>query len=222
MLVAPSLAARDEVHRQLGRGGMATVYRAEERKHGRQVASKVLRPDLSASLGTERFLREIGIIARLAHPNVVPLIDSGEADGLLYYVTPYLRGGSLRDRLAREGRLSLAETVRVAHEVGAALDHANRAGFVHRDVKPENVLFADGIALLTDFGVAQACAALSAKSDQAITGEITAAGVALGTPNYMSPEQAAGERDVGVASDVYSLACFAPFAPTFLPASRRP
>lgn len=207
MLVAPTLAARYAVERELGRGGMATVYLAEERKHGRKVAIKVLRQDLSASLSTDRFLREIGIIARLTHPHVVPLIDSGEADGLLYYVTPYLAGGSLRERLTRDGKLSLSETLRVSHEIGAALDHAHRAGFVHRDVKPENVLFADGIALLTDFGVAYACRSLETSRKDTAASAITAVGTALGTPSYMSPEQAAGERDVGVASDVYSLAC---------------
>lgn len=206
-LVAPTLASRYAIERELGRGGMATVYLAEERKHLRKVAIKVLRQDLSASLGTDRFLREIGIIARLTHPHVVPLIDSGEADGLLYYVTPYISGGSLRDRLAQHHTLPLSEALRIAHDVGAALDHAHRAGFVHRDVKPENVLFADGIALLTDFGVAQACASIEATQTEATRSAITAAGTALGTPSYMSPEQAAGERDLGIASDVYSLAC---------------
>ena len=206
---APALAVRYAIERELGRGGMATVYLAEERKHGRHVAVKVLRPDLAASLGAERFLREIGIVARLAHPHVVPLIDSGEANGLLYYVTPYLSGGSLRDRLTRETRLPIADVVRIAREIGSALDHAHRAGFIHRDVKPENVLFADGLALLTDFGVAQACCALvdAATPSSAIMQVVTSAGLALGTPNYMSPEQAAGERDVTAASDVYSLAC---------------
>ncbi|MFP5354178.1 MAG: serine/threonine-protein kinase, partial [Gemmatimonadota bacterium] len=136
---------------------MARVYLAEERKHRRAVAIKVLLPELAASLGPERFLREIGIVARLAHPHVVPLIDSGEADGFLYYVTPYLQGGSLRDRLLKQAPLTADEAIRIAREVGAALDHAHRAGFVHRDVKPENILFADGMALLTDFGVARAC-----------------------------------------------------------------
>ncbi|HEX4931718.1 MAG TPA: serine/threonine-protein kinase, partial [Gemmatimonadaceae bacterium] len=133
---APTLQSRYQLERELGRGGMARVYLAQERKHRRQVAIKVLHPEVAASLGTERFLREIGIVAQLAHPHVVPLIDSGEADGLLYYVTPYVRGGSLRERLLREGRLSLDDTIRIARELGAALDHAHRAGFIHRDVKP--------------------------------------------------------------------------------------
>ena len=204
---APTLRARYQLERELGRGGMARVYLAEERKHRRQVAIKVLHPEIAASLGTERFLREIGIVAQLAHPHVVPLIDSGEADGLLYYVTPYVRGGSLRDRLQREPRLSLDDTLRIARELGAALDHAHRAGFIHRDVKPENILFADGMALLTDFGVARAFEAICEERSVSPATAVTTAGLALGTPAYMSPEQAAGERDIGVASDVYSLAC---------------
>lgn len=203
---APTLGARYAIERELGRGGMARVYLAEERKHRRAVAIKILLPELAASLGPERFLREIGIVARLAHPHVVPLIDSGEADGLLYYVTPYLRGGSLRDRLLAHAPLAVDEAIRIAREVGAALDHAHRAGFVHRDVKPENILFADGMALLTDFGVARACDLVgSASRDGPSRGEVTTPGLVLGTPAYMSPEQAAGDHDVGVASDVYSL-----------------
>jgi serine/threonine-protein kinase len=183
---------------------MATVYLAEEKKHGRKVAIKVLRPELAASVGAERFLREIGIAARLAHPHIVPLIDSGEAEGLLYYVSPFVAGGSLRDRLRADGRLSVRDSVRIAGEVGAGLDYAHREGFVHRDVKPENILFADGHALLADFGVARAmcvdCEGVDAR------GPVTGAGIALGTPEYMSPEQASG-GDVDPRSDVYSLAC---------------
>src|SRR3954465_4968665 len=151
------LGSRYRVVRELGRGGMATVYLAEELKHGRTVAIKVLRPDFAPVLGAERFLREIGIAARLSHPHLVPLIDSGEAGGLLYYVLAYLPGGSLRDRLRREPRLPVGDAVRIAGEGGAGLDFARRAGFVHRDVKPENILFADGLALIADFGLA--CAA---------------------------------------------------------------
>ena len=200
------LAARYSIERELGAGGMATVYLAEEKKHGRKVAIKVLRPELAASVGTERFLREIGIAARLAHPHIVPLIDSGDAEGLLYYVSPFVPGGSLRDRLMKEQHLPVRDVVRIASEVGAGLDYAHRAGFVHRDVKPENILFADGHALLADFGVARAtCAAESeGRSD---SGPVTGAGIALGTPEYMSPEQASGDRDVDARSDVYSLAC---------------
>ena len=203
---AKALASRYAIERELGRGGMARVYLAEERKHRRAVAIKVLHPELAASLGPDRFLREIGIVARLAHPHVVPLIDSGEADGLLYYVTPYLRGGSLRDRLLTDAPLALHEAVRIAREIGAALDHAHRAGFVHRDVKPENILFADGMALLTDFGVARACELVELPArDAPSPGELTTPGLVLGTPAYMSPEQASGDREIGAASDVYSL-----------------
>src|SRR6266480_6180278 len=154
--------SRFVLERELGRGGMATVYLARETKHERQVAIKVLRPEVSAAFGAERFLREIGIAARLSHPHLVPLIDSGEADGFLYYISAFIPGGSLRDRLRREGKLPIHDTLRIAEEVGAGLDFAHRAGFVHRDVKPENILFADGHALLADFGVARAtCAAES-------------------------------------------------------------
>jgi eukaryotic-like serine/threonine-protein kinase len=202
--LSTALAGRYEILRELGRGGMATVYLAEEVKHARQVAIKVLHSELAASLGAERFLREIGIVARLSHPHIVPLIDSGEAGGMLYYVSPYVAGGSLRDRLARERRLPIADALRIASEVGTALDYAHRNGFVHRDVKPENILFADGQAVLADFGVARAFGARDADvSDSAVT----EAGLALGTPAYMSPEQASGDRDLGTPSDVYSLAC---------------
>ena len=194
------LGDRYAVEREIGRGGMATVYLAEETKHGRQVAIKVLRPELAATLGADRFLREIGIAARLSHPHLVPLIDSGDAGGLLYYVSAYLPGGSLRERLQREGKLPVRDALRIAEEVSTALDYAHRAGFVHRDVKPENILFADGHALLADFGVARVCCG---------DGEdpVTAAGIAIGTPEYMSPEQASGERNVDGRSDVYALAC---------------
>ncbi len=178
---------------------MATVYLAEEKKHGRKVAIKVLRPEITAALGTERFLREIGIAARLAHPHIVPLIDSGEAGGLLYYVQPHVPGGSLRDRLVEKSPLPIKDALRIAQEIGAGLDFAHRKGFVHRDVKPENILFADGHAVLADFGVARACC-------DAEDG-VTEVGLAVGTPEYMSPEQASGDEDLSAASDVYSLAC---------------
>src|SRR5213593_535309 len=189
-----ALADRYGIERELGRGGMAAVYLAEDRKHGRKVAIKVLQPELVASLGVERFLREIRIAARLSHPHIVPLIDSGEAGGLLYYVQPHVPGGSLRERLERERRLPVKDVLRIAHEVGAGLDFAHRNGFVHRDVKPENILFADGTAVLADFGVARACYAPGVAP---LTDVVTDAGLAVGTPEYMSPEQASGEVNLG-------------------------
>jgi serine/threonine-protein kinase len=189
------------IERELGRGGMATVYLAEERKHGRHVAVKVLRPELGTAFGTERFLREIAIAARLSHPHIVPLIDSGEHDGMLYYVSAYIPGGSLGDQLKREGRLALSDALRITREVGTALDFAHRAGFVHRDVKPENILFADGHALLADFGIARAWAGEGGSP------VVTDAGIAVGTPEYMSPEQASGDQNLDARSDVYSLGC---------------
>ena len=190
------------VERELGRGGMATVYLASEHKHDRTVAIKVLRPELAASLGAERFLREVGIAARLSHPHIVPLIDSGEAGGLLYYVSSYMAGGSLRARLEREGRLPVPDALRIVQEIGAGLDYVHRAGYVHRDVKPENILFADGHAMLADFGIARAFGGQSSESLY-----ITDTGIVLGTPEYMSPEQASGEHELGSSSDIYSLAC---------------
>src|SRR4030081_178 len=161
--LATTLADRYTIERLLGQGGMATVHLAEERKHRRKVAIKVLKQEFAASLGAERFLREIGIAARLSHPHIVPLIDSGESNGALYYVSPFVPGGSLRDRLAREKRLSIDDALRIASEIGVALDYAHRNGFVHRDVKPENILFADDHALLADFGIAHVA---SSTSDQ--------------------------------------------------------
>jgi serine/threonine protein kinase/tetratricopeptide (TPR) repeat protein len=194
------LAGRYVIERPLGQGGMATVYLAEERKHSRHVAVKVLHPDIARSVGTERFLREIRIAAGLSHPHIVPLIDSGEADGHVFYVSVYVPGGSLRDRLMRERTLPLGDALRVAREVGSALESAHRNGYVHRDVKPENILLSEGHAMLADFGVAFVGAPEGGEP-------ITDVGLALGTPEYMSPEQASGERDLGVPSDVYSLAC---------------
>src|SRR5213596_3687268 len=202
--MAAALGDRYIIERELGRGGMATVYLAEERKHGRKVAIKVLRPEITAALGTDRFLREIGIAAQLSHPHVVALIDSCEAAGLLYYVQPHVPGGSLRERLDETRQLPVKDALRIAQEVGAGLDFAHRKGFVHRDVKPENILFADGHAVLSDFGVARACCDAEELDDR---GQVTEVGIAVGTPEYMSPEQASGDADLGTASDIYSLAC---------------
>jgi serine/threonine protein kinase/tetratricopeptide (TPR) repeat protein len=198
--IGSALAGRYTIERELGRGGSATVYLALEEKHGRQVAIKVLKPEVATSLGAERFLREIGITARLSHPHLVPLIDSGEAGGLLYYVAPYISGGSLRDRLVLGGRFTVPDALRVTREVGAGLDYAHRNGFIHRDVKPENILFADGQAMLADFGIAHVGRAATAEP-------LTDAGVVVGTPEYMSPEQASGESNLESRSDIYSLAC---------------
>jgi serine/threonine protein kinase/tetratricopeptide (TPR) repeat protein len=194
-----TLADRYTIERILGHGGMATVHLAEELKHKRKVAIKVLKQEFGASVGADRFLREIGIAAQLSHPHIVPLIDSGESEGSLYYVSPYVAGGSLRDRLARQGKLPVDDALRITHEVGAALDYAHRNGFVHRDVKPENILFADDHALLADFGIAHV-AMPDGKT-------LTVAGLALGTPEYMSPEQASGETEIGIPGDIYGLAC---------------
>jgi serine/threonine-protein kinase len=179
---------------------MATVYLAEDRRHGRKVALKIMRPDVASTLGAERFLREVRLAAQLSHPHIVPLIDSGESDSVLFYVTPYAPGGSLADRLACDGRLPVADALRIAREVGMGLDYVHRSGYVHRDVKPANILFADGHALLGDFGIAYAVRDRDRES-------ITGAGVVIGTPEYMSPEQASGDRDLESQSDIYSLAC---------------
>ncbi len=193
----PSLGSRYRIERVLGRGGSATVYLAEDTRHHRNVAIKVLHPEVAAALGRERFLREIDVVARLAHPHIVPLHDSGAADDLLYYVMPYVDGETLRQRLVREGRLEPDEAVRITREIALGLEYAHRRGLVHRDVKPENVLLADGMALLTDFGIAT-------QADPSI--QLTTSGFMVGTPTYMAPEQILG-RDVDARTDLYALAC---------------
>ncbi len=195
-----ALADRYAIEREVGHGGMATVYRARDLKHHRVVALKVLRPELAAVLGAERFLREIEIAAQLNHPHILPLFDSGEARGLLYYVMPFVEGPALRDRLAREKQLSIEEALGIARHVAAALSYAHSTGIVHRDIKPENILLSRGEAVVADFGIARAVAA--AASDR-----LTATGIAVGTPPYMSPEQAAGEHELDGRSDIYSLGC---------------
>ena len=198
--LAEALKDRYTLQRELGRGGMATVYLAEDLKHHRPVALKVLKPELAAALGPDRFLREIELSARLTHPHILPLHDSGNADGFLYYVMPYVEGESLRDRLTREKQLPLDEAVRIAREVADALGYAHSRGVIHRDIKPENVLLQAGHAVVADFGIARAI-------DQAGGEKLTETGMTLGTPAYMSPEQAAGSRDLDGRSDLYSLAC---------------
>ncbi len=193
-----ALADRYRLERELGQGGMATVYLAEDLKHGRKVAIKVLHPELSAVIGGERFLAEIKVTANLQHPHILGLIDSGDADGLLYYVMPYIAGESLRARLGRERQLPVDDALRLSREVASALDYAHRQGVVHRDIKPENILLQDGAALVADFGIALAV-------HQAGGSRMTQTGMSLGTPAYMSPEQAMGEREIGTRSDVYAL-----------------
>src|SRR5207302_998609 len=198
--VRASLAGRYTIERELGRGGMATVYLARDLKHDRPVALKVLHSELAASVGAERFLREIQITAHLTHPNILPLLDSGRADEFLYYVTPYVEGESLRSRLERERQLPVDEAVRLAAAVAGALDYAHRHQIIHRDIKPENILLEDGQAVVADFGIARAIHAAEGE-------QVTETGLAVGTAAYMSPEQAAGEGALDGRSDIYSLAC---------------
>jgi len=194
-----ALADRYLIERELGAGGMATVYLAQDIKHDRKVAIKVLRPELAAVIGAERFLSEIKTTANLQHPHILPLHDSGEADGFLFYVMPYVEGETVRDRISREKQLPVDDAVRITTEVAAALDYAHRHGVIHRDIKPENILLHDGSALVADFGIALAVSTAGTR--------MTETGMSLGTPHYMSPEQAMGEREITARSDVYALGC---------------
>ncbi len=194
------LADRYRVERQAGEGGMAIVFEATDLKHGRRVALKLLRPEIAAHLGDERFRREIQLVATLSHPNIVPMYESGESDGLLFYVMPFVTGETLRDRLARETKLPVEDALRITREVARALTHAHEVGIVHRDLKPGNIMLSGDVAVVTDFGIARLV-------DDAAQQQLTQTGVAIGTPAYMSPEQAVGGAAIGPASDQYSLAC---------------
>ena len=198
--LSAALADRYRLERELGHGGMATVYLAQDLKHDRAVALKVLKPELAHALGPERFLREIQVTAQLDHPHILPLLDSGDAGGFLYYVMPYVQGETLRTRLTREKQLPLDDALQIAAEVADALNYAHGQGIVHRDIKPENLLLAGRHVRVADFGIARAVTAAGGDS-------LTATGVAIGTPVYMSPEQAGGSKDVDGRSDLYSLGC---------------
>lgn len=195
-----ALADRYRIESKLGEGGMATVYLAQDLKHERLVALKVLKPELAAVLGGERFLTEIKTTASLQHPHILPLFESGQADSFLYYVMPYIEGESLRGRIDRERQLSVGDALRIASAVADALDYAHRHDIIHRDIKPENILLHEGNPVVADFGIALAVSAAGG-------GRMTETGLSLGTPHYMSPEQASAERDLSAKSDVYSLAC---------------
>jgi eukaryotic-like serine/threonine-protein kinase len=196
--LAAALADRYRIERELGAGGMATVYLAHDLRHERDVAIKVLHPDLGAALGGERFLTEIRTTARLQHPHILPLLDSGDADGLLFYVMPLVTGETLRARLDREQQLPVGDAVQIAREVADALGHAHARGVIHRDIKPENILLQGGHALVADFGIALAVQSAGGQ-------RMTQTGLSLGTPQYMSPEQALGERVIDARSDIYAL-----------------
>ncbi len=193
-----ALADRYTVERKLGEGGMATVYLAHDVKHHRKVALKVLLPEIAAVLGADRFLNEIRVTANLHHPNIVQLYDSGEADGDLYYVMPLVEGESLRDKIDRERQLSVEEAVSITRAVAEALDYAHRRDVIHRDIKPDNIMLHEGTPMVADFGIALAV-------DHAGGDRITATGLSVGTPSYMSPEQATGDREAKPTTDIYAL-----------------
>ena len=197
--LSAALSGRYRIERELGAGGMATVYLAEDLKHDRKVAIKVLKPELAAVLGAERFVVEIKTTAAMSHPHILPLFDSGTADGFLFYVMPYIQGETIREKLNRETQFGVDEAVRIARETADALDYAHRQGVIHRDIKPENILLHDGLAMVMDFGIALAVSA-------AAGGRMTETGLSLGTPHYMSPEQATAEKEITGRSDQYSLA----------------
>src|SRR5881227_3003440 len=194
-----ALVDRYTLERELGAGGMATVYLAQDLKHDREVALKVLRPDLAAVLGAERFLQEIRISAKLDHPHILTLIESGADDGFVWYILPLVRGESLRAKLTREKQLRLEEALTITRQIASALDYAHRHGVIHRDIKPENILLHEGEAMLADFGIALAV-------QESGGNRLTETGLSLGTPHYMSPEQATGSRSLDARSDLYSLA----------------
>ena len=196
-----ALEGRYAIERELGEGAMATVYLAEDLRHNRNVALKVLKPELAAVVGAERFLSEIETTAQLTHPHILPLHDSGEADGFLFFVTPYIKGDTLRDKIDGEKQLSVEEALKITEDVASALDYAHSHGVVHRDIKPGNILLSEeGEPTVADFGIALAVA-------QAGGGRVTETGLSVGTPHYMSPEQATGDRDVDPRTDVYALGC---------------
>ncbi len=207
-----ALEGRYVIERELGKGGMATVYLADDVKHGRKVALKVLKPELAAVLGAERIEQEIKTTANLQHPHILPLFDSGEADSFLYYVMPFIDGETLREKLNRETQLGIEEAVKITTEVADALDYAHRQSVIHRDIKPENILLHDGRPMVADFGIALAVSA-------AAGGRMTETGLSLGTPHYMSPEQATAEKDLTNRSDIYSLGSVRGSRPTW--ATRR-
>ena len=193
----------------LGEGGMSIVYLARDARHGRDVAIKVMKPDMAAAIGRDRFLREIETIARLVHPHILPLYDSGSSDGQLYYVMPYIPGPSLHARIRRDGQLPVEEAIRIALGVASALGHAHASGLVHRDVKPSNILLSDGIPLVADFGVARSSAAAVDTGAETTAGvpPLTMMGTIVGTPQYMAPEQAFGDPALDGRADLYALGC---------------